>query len=130
VGVDPAGRAAAGPPEAIANAQATFAFVQKLVAIRRAHAALAVGGYAEMWRPNGSTTQNVLAFLRDGGGEQLVFVANGGTQPATVTLMLRGRIADGTTLSDLFGASPDVTAGNGTLAVTLSPKTAALYRPQ
>ena len=40
------------------NAQLTFAFVQKLVALRRAHVALAFGDYSEMWRPNGSATVN------------------------------------------------------------------------
>ncbi len=125
-----AGRATAMPPDALQNAQLTFAYVQKLIAIRRTHAALAVGDYAELWRPNGSTTQNVLAFARAGGGEQLLFVANGGAQPATVTLTTQGRIADGTTLADLLGAVPTVTTAGGALAVTLPAKTAALYLPQ
>jgi alpha-amylase len=125
-----AGRAGAMPPEALPNAQRVYAYVQTLVALRRAHAALAVGGYSELWRPNGSTTENVLAFLRDGGGEQLVFVANNGAQPATVTLMMHGRIADGVTLSDLLGAASDVTTAGGALAVTLPAKTSALYRPR
>ncbi len=125
-----AGRATAMPPEALPNAQLMFAFVQKLVAIRRAHAALAVGSYVELWRPNGATATNVLAFLRDGGGEQLVFAANGGTQPATVTLALHGRIADGTTLADLLGNAANVTTANGAFTLTLPAKTAALYRPQ
>jgi len=125
-----AGRATAMPPEALPNAQRVYAYVQKLVAIRRAHAALAAGDYVEMWRPNGSTTGNVLAFGRAAAGEELVFVANNGTQAATVTLMMHGRIADGTTLGDLVGGAADVTTSGGTLAVTLPAKTAALYRPR
>ena len=101
-----AGRATAMPPEALPNAELVYAYVQKLIAIRRAQAALAVGDYAELWRPNGSTTQNVLAFLRTGGGETLLFAGNGGAQAATLTLMMHGRIADGTTLADLLGGAP------------------------
>lgn len=125
-----AGRAAAMPPAALPNAQLVFAYVHKLVTLRRAHAALAAGDYAELWRPNGSTTANVLAFLRTGGGEQLIVAANGGAQPATVTLMMHGRIADGVTLADQLGGAPDVTTANGALAVTLPAKTAALYQPR
>ena len=125
-----AGRATAMPPEALPNAQLVYAYVQKLIAIRRAHPALAVGDYSEMWRPNGSATENVLAFLRAGGGEQLIFAGNNGAAAATVTLMLHGRIADGVTLHDLLGAAPDVTTANGALALTLPPKSAALYQPQ
>ena len=125
-----AGRATAMPPEALPDAELIYAYVQKLVALRRAHAALADGDYAELWRPNGSTTQNVLAFLRTGGGETLLFAGNGGAQQATVTLMMHGRIADGTTLGNLIGGAPDVTTANGTLAITLPAKSAALYRPR
>lgn len=125
-----AGRATAMPPEALPNAQRMFAYVQSLIAIRRAHAALAVGDYVELWRPNGSTTQNVLAFGRAAAGEELLFVANNGSAAATVTLALHGRVADGVTLADLLGGAPDVTTANGTLAVTLPGKAAALYRPR
>ncbi len=59
-----------------------------------------------------------------------IFAANGGAQPATVTLMIHGRIADGTTLGDLLGGAADVTTANGPLVVTLPGKTAALYRPR
>ena len=123
-----AGRATAMPPEALPNAQTVYAYMQKLVALRRTHAALAAGDYGEMWRPNGSTTQNVLAFLRAGGGEQLVFAGNGGDAPATVTLMMHGRIADGVVLEDLLGGAPDVTTAGDMLTVTLPAKSASLYR--
>ena len=125
-----AGRATAMPPEAIPNAELIFEYVHKLVSLRRSEVALAIGDYSEMWRPNGSTTENVLAFLRAGAGEQVIFVANNGDAPATVTLMMHARIADGVTLGDLLGAAPDVTTANGMLAVTLPAKTAALYRPR
>ena len=125
-----AGRATAMPPEALPNAQRVFAYVQELIAIRRAHPALAVGDYVELWRPNGSTTTNVLAFGRAAGGEELVFVGNNGAAAATVTLKMHGRIADGVTLGDLLGGAPDVTTANGMLAVTLPAQTAALYRPR
>jgi alpha-amylase len=127
-----ADRATAQPPEAIPDAQRVFAFVQRLVALRREQAALADGGYREMWRPNGSAAVNVLAFLRDdGGAAPLVFVANGGAATATVKLPLHGRVADGTVLEDLLaaGAPASVTVAGGQLPVTLTAKTAALYRP-
>ena len=123
-----AGRATAMPPEALPNAQTVYAYTQKLIALRRTHAALAAGDYAEMWRPNGSTTENVLAFLRAGGGEQLIFAGNGGDAPATVTLMMHGRIADGVVLEDLLGGAPDVTTAGDLLTVTLPAKSASLYR--
>ncbi|MDB4965503.1 MAG: Cyclomaltodextrin glucanotransferase [Myxococcales bacterium] len=127
-----ADRATAMPPAAIPNAEATFAFVQRLVSLRRTHAALADGDYRELWRPNGSAAVNVFAFLREAAGEKLVFVVNGGAAAATVKLMLHGRIADATTLDELlaFGAPPTLTAAADSLDVTLPPKTAALYRAQ
>lgn len=127
-----ADRATAMPPAAIPNAELTFAFVKKLVSLRRTHAALAEGDYREMWRPNGSAAVNVLAFMREGGGEQLVFVANGGAAAATVKLPLHDRIADGATLDDLLvaGAPASVVATGGMLEVAVPPKTAALYRPR
>ena len=81
---------------------------------------------------NGSPTTNVLSFWRVGGGERLVFVANGGAAPTTVTLPLQGLYANGTMLDDLFaaGAPSSAQVANGSLALTLPPKTVALYRPR
>jgi glycosidase len=127
-----AGRAASQPPDAMPDAQRTYSFVQRLIALRKGHAALADGDYRELWRPNGWTTRNVLAFLRSDASEQLVLVANGGPAPATVTIPLQGRIANGVTLDDLYaaGAPASVTTAAGALRLTLPAKSAALYRPR
>ena len=125
-----AGRATAMPPEALPNAQTMYAYVQKLVAIRRAHAALAVGDYSEMWRPNGSTTATCSRSCRAAGGEAIDF-----------RRQQRRRAGDGDaddarphrrryTLHDLLDAAADATTAGGALAVTLPAKTAALYRPR
>ncbi|HEX2569384.1 MAG TPA: alpha-amylase family glycosyl hydrolase [Polyangia bacterium] len=127
-----AGRMGSQPPDALPNAQDTFAFVQRLVSLRRTHSALAVGTYRELWRPNGSQATNVLSFWRVSGDEQLVFVANGGPAQTSVTVPLQALFSNGTTLDDLIGAGATgtVRVTNGALAITLPPKTAALYRPR
>lgn len=127
-----AGRMSSQPPDALPNAQDTFAFVQRLISLRRTHSALAVGDYRELWRPNGSPTTNLLAFWRVSGDEQLVFVANGGAAPATVKVPLRALFSNGATLEDLIGAGAtnSVQVADGALMITLPPKTAALYRPR
>jgi glycosidase len=127
-----ADRATSAPPAAMPNAQATFAYVQRLTAIRRARAALAEGGYRELWRPNGHADRNVLSFLREGGGEALVLVANGGATGTTLSIPLQGWLADGTTLDDLLaiGAPATVKVTTGALTLTLPAKAAALYQPR
>lgn len=126
------GRMGSAPPDALPNAQDTFAFVQKLISLRRTRSALAVGSYRELWRPNGSQATNVLAFWRVSGDEQLVFVANGGAAQTTVKIPLQALFSNGVMLDDLIGAgaTSSVQVADGALNITLPPKAAALYRPR
>jgi glycosidase len=122
-------RATSMPPAAIPNAQLTFAFVQKLIALRLGHDALADGDYLELWRQNGGAA-NVLAFARSTATETLIFVANNGAAAATLTLPLQQRASDGATLDDLFaaGAPTGLVVAQGAVTLTLPPKSAGLYR--
>jgi glycosidase len=134
----PEGRASAHAGEAAGAAQATYAFTQKLVGLRKARAALADGSYVETWR-QGGTAGNVLGFLRSTGSDRVVVVINEGAGATTVSMRIqtsgalppedRAALADGKTLVDLLGegAPSEVTLGRGVMALTMPGRTMGIY---
>jgi alpha-amylase len=63
------------------DAARTFEFTRALIRLRRETPALHSGGYAELWRPNGSSS-NVYAFFRSRGSSRAIVAINAGDQPA------------------------------------------------
>jgi glycosidase len=125
---------------AAGDAQATFAFVQKLIAIRGKHRALQRGSYAELWKQGGGAA-NVLAFFRGDGGDRIVVAVNNAkTASGTIPLPIatshnlgaadRDALIDGTVMDDLLGegAPASVTIAGGVMPVALPGKTIAIYR--
>jgi alpha-amylase len=136
---DAAGRSA---PHAgyLPSSQATFELTKTLARIRRENAALSDGYYAELWRPNGGTS-NALAFFRGAGSSRLVVVihndagASGSlalpySNSANVTAADRAAWPEGTVLDDLLkiGAPPTLTLSGGKLTWSATGNVAGIYR--
>jgi glycosidase len=122
------------------DGQAAYAHVQGLVAIRKAHAALQQGSYAELWRKGGGSS-NVLAFHR-GSGTDHVVVAIAPGAAATVSLPIaasnnltsadKAALPDGTVLKDVLGegAPATVTVAGGALPIALPAQSMGIYVAQ
>jgi glycosidase len=134
----PEGRAGAHPGY-VGDSQTTFAYVQKLAALRAANPALFAGAYAELWRPNGAA--DVYAFARGWGRRSVIVVVNNGATPAGPLALPyranpglaaadRDALPDGTELVELLGegAPASLRVENGSLGVAMPPKTAGVYR--
>lgn len=124
-------RAEAHPGIAVTGSAIIYARVQKLSGLRRTVPALSDGEYHELWRQNGATNPNVLAFSRGTDADvRIVVVSNGARNTGTVAIPLHG-ITDGTRLVDELGdgAPASVTvSGGGKLVVDLPARSAAVYR--
>jgi glycosidase len=134
----PEGRSGQHPGH-VGDAQAAFAYVQKLVALRTSNPALYAGPYAELWRPNGAT--DLYAFFRGWARRSIVVVVHNGDAPSgALTLPFRtnpavapadlAALPDGTELVDLLGegAPASLRVANGTIAVSMPPKTVGIYQ--
>jgi glycosidase len=104
------------------GADVTFAWVQRLIALRAAHPALFEGSYTELWRPRGGT--NVFAFERATGTERVIVALNGGDVVSGPLRLATTTKAE--TLIDLLGGSK-AAVSNGQVTIDLPPKTAAIY---
>ncbi len=126
-------------PGHVGDAQRTFAYVQKLAALRSANPALFAGPYAELWRPNGAT--DLFAYFRGWGRRSVVVVAHNGAAPSgPMSLPFRSNpgldaadrdaLPDGTELVDLLGegAPASLRIANGAIDVSMPPKTIGLYQ--
>jgi glycosidase len=120
------------------DGQAAYAHLQSLIAIRKAHAALQSGSYAEQWRQNGGTA-NVFAFHRGAGADHVVTAINVGAAAASVSLPVassnaltasdKAALPNGTVLTDVLGegAPATVTVTSGVLPIALPAQTAGIY---
>jgi alpha-amylase len=120
----------------------SYAFVKKLIAIRREHRALQVGSYAELWRQNGGAA-NVLAFHRGvddaRSSEHLIVAINNGASAANVDLRIatsdkldansKSMMRDGRSFDDVLAqrAPKTVTITNGMLAISIPAQAMAIY---
>jgi glycosidase len=120
------GRAAAHAGEALPDAQGTFAWVQKLIALRRREPALYQGSYTELWHQGGGTA-NLYAFLR---GTSVLVAINNGTATGAVHVPVQGMLANGSVLDDQagVGAPATLTVAAGAVTIDLPAKTIAIYR--
>jgi glycosidase len=130
-------RAGAHAGDAVGDGQATYAFVQSLIAARLAHTALQRGSYAEQWRQNGAPT-NVLGFFRGEGADLAIVAINAGAA-ATVSLPIatsktvppegKAALPDGTVLHELLGAGApaSATVAGGVLTLALPTATMGIY---
>ena len=128
------GRGQAAPGFAVGTPQNQYAFTQKLIQLHKANAPLMDGDYKEIWRPNGNTQLNLLAFLRRLGNDRILTVLNGnGTGTTTVTIPIASDdgLAEGTVLTEALGAGApaSVTVVGGSITLSLPPNTPALYLP-
>jgi glycosidase len=116
----------------VGNGQATWALVQKLVALRGGEEALWHGDYAERLRQNGGA--NVFAFLRTmpatPSAAMVVLSNDGASRTLSISLGKTPPWPDGTTLVDALGlgAPSSVTVSQGSMTITLPPLTPAVYR--
>ncbi len=133
-------RAGAHAGMASGDGQAAYAHLQGLIAIRKAHAALQQGSYAELWRQNGGAA-NVLAFYRGANGERVITAINPGAA-ATVALPIAtshnlgasdiASMPNGTVFADALGEGAPATATmtGGTLTLALPARTMGIYVAQ
>jgi alpha-amylase len=138
---DGATRAGVHPGQALPDAQATFAYVQRLIALRRELSALATGSYAELWRQNGAANPNVWAFFRGAGSSRALVVMNAGATATELHLPIAAShmlsepdklaLGDGTRLTDRLaaGAPPSATVAAGMLTLALPAGAVAIYVP-
>jgi len=101
-----------------ADAASLYTLYRRLIALRRAHRALATGSYRSV-----SAEGDALAYIREGNGERFLVALNFGAQLASVALPGQGR---GTVLLSVIGdrAGEKVAgrlslAGNGGLLIKL-----------
>jgi glycosidase len=123
----------------VGDAQATWALVQRLAAMRAQDAALWRGTYVELRRQGAvdapaSDAPNAIAFERsvEGGADRVVVVLSNDTASRTVTVPLAAGAAwrDGTVLRDVLGlgAPAEVTVSGGALTLAMPALTPAVYR--
>jgi len=117
----------------------TFALLAALSKLRAEHAALHAGAYAEMWRP-GTTSANMLAFLRTQGDDRVLVVIHAGDgDSGTVALRVsksvslsaadKAALPDGTKLTRVagHGAPGSITVEAGELHVQLPAKSFGIF---
>jgi hypothetical protein len=124
---------------AAGDGQVAYAHLQRLIAIRKGHAALQRGSYEEEWRQsqNGGTA-NALAFHRGAGTDHVIAAINVGEE-ASVSLPIanstalaasdKTALAEGTVLKDVLGegAPATVTVRGGVLPIALPAKAMGIY---
>jgi alpha-amylase len=121
----------------VGDGQAGYAYVQSLIALRKAHPALQRGSYAELWRQNGGPA-NLLAFFRGAGSDRVIVAINPGPA-ASVALPIgdsdnldagdKAALPDGTVLNELLGAGapPGAVVAGGRLPLVLPAATIGVY---
>jgi glycosidase len=127
--------------QALPNPQSTFAYVQKLIALRKQNPALYQGSYAELWRQNGGQNADVWAYFRGSGQNRVLVVINNGTLesglikiPIQINTDIseadRAALSDGSELQDLLGAgAPErVRIEEGSISIDLPGKSVGIYR--
>jgi len=128
-----------GPqPEAFGDPGETFDVTRRLIEMRRRHPALYLGSFAELWRQNGNNAP-LYAYFRSAGDDRIVVVINNGDGPVTQALNLaahpgiadsdKAALPDGAVFEDALGrgAPARLAVRNGSLAIELPRKTAAVY---
>jgi len=101
-----------------------LAFFRRAIALRKAHPALRWGHYVRLYA---SHRHNVYAFARQTEEETLVVVLNNGSASYELNVPVRGLVAGGVVLQDLWsGGKARVTAGRITGATLLSRSGAVL----
>lgn len=118
------------PKLAIEKPDATFRHVKKLIALRKAHAALSDGDYHELWRQNNPGEADVYAFLRVKDDDRMVVVFSNGTLPSgdlSIPLPPAAGAPAGP-LTDLLGGAAPAAVEGGNLKVNLPAKSFGVYK--
>jgi alpha-amylase len=121
----PWGERAVMPGRSIARDETLRGYYRELIALRRAHPALAGGSFREL-----STAGDLLVFAREheASGDAVVVAVNRGKGTAAASVPLptlwRGRAAQ-----EVLGGAP-AQAQNGQLTVRVPPRSAQIYVPE
>jgi len=126
---------------ALADPDATFDYVQRLIELRKDNPALHSGYYAELWRQNGASNPNVYAFFRGLGENRVVVVVNNSDEasgelavPIQINTSLepgdRAALQNGVILTNqLTTEAPEtVRIDNETLHISMPPKSLGIYQ--
>jgi alpha-amylase len=118
----PWGSRALAPGEGVTRDEALRAYYQQLIALRRAHPALARGTFREL-----SSAGDLLVFAREdeGSGDAVVVAVNRGAQSAAATVPVPQRWR-GRTVREALSGAPAV-ANDGQLTIEAPPRTAQVY---
>jgi glycosidase len=117
---------------------AVWAYLHRLIEIRKQMPALARGDYDEIWRQTDPKAPNVWAFVRSGAGEPvLVVINNGDAGSGPLRLPLRGHFQDGQGLATvplefdsktgrLTDSTKNYQVQGGAIEVEVKPRSAAI----